>query len=311
MGDIDSLFKEFKRKIEAEKARHHVEPGMTLKHFYLEDKIGQGAIADIFSARNTITGERVSIKAVRADIFVNERREEFIARFKREVNILLDYKHPNLVDIKDYGEDITLFYAMDYIEGKDLFEVIREYRERRKYIAPRRAITMAITIASVLSGMHARGMYHRDLKSENIMVEHPGTEKERFILIDLGLGKIVEQDPGLTGKYDILGTVEFMPPEQLHGEPYDERGDVYSLATILYETLCNRTPFVKTRREIKIELARRKSREETQHLARFNPDVHPKINKVVMKALKKDPDKRYQDCGEFIDALEEAVRYAA
>jgi serine/threonine protein kinase len=379
MGNLDISLE---KRAEEERAKHHVEPGMYLKEYLLQGKIGEGAVANIFSAINTFTKERVSIKAVKADIYVSSRREEHLARFKREVGILSDYHHPNLVDVKYYAEDKTLFYVMDYIEGKDLFEVIDDYRRMKKFIEPRRAIAMAVTIACVLEGLHAKGTYHRDLRSENVMVEYPGTKRERFILIDLGFGKITHQDPGLTGKYDILGTVEFMPPEQLKGKPFDARSDIYSLSTILYEMLCLRTPFVKRYRkkdgtpiefeeftdfeqakryiqekEVPIviktddladgagifavtdenainlakgclersskvvmgigeketiyDLAIRKREEEVPPIAKINPHLHPEITRIVMKGLEKDPDKRSQNCKEFIDALEEAARYAA
>jgi serine/threonine-protein kinase len=316
MGEVN-IFENYrrkqKRKREEKKRIAHVEVGMTLKHYSLEEKIGQGAIAYIFGARNINTGEQVSIKAIRENVFVDPRRDEYIARFEREVKILSDYDHPNLVNIRDYGEDRTLFYVMDYIEGKDLCELISDYRTSERYIGPKRAIAMAITIASVLIGMHKKGTFHRDLKSENVMVEYPGTENERFILIDLGFGKITKGDPELTGKNEILGTLEFMPPEELERKPFDARSDIYSLATVLYETLCNRPPFVrrKSKGETKHEFVKRKLEENTPPITKYNPNIHPEINRVVMRALEKDPDKRPQNCEEFIAALEEVLKHAA
>jgi serine/threonine-protein kinase len=315
MGELDE-FEDLRKRVldDSERAKHHVEPGMTLKHYSLEEKIGEGKVANIFSARNIITGERVSIKAVKARWYVNDKRERHIARFRREVAILLNYHHPNVVRIKDYGEDKTLFYVMDPIDGKDLFELLKDYREQKKHFGEKRAVIMTKKIASALHGMHEMGVLHRDLKPENIMVNHPDTEEEDYILIDLGYGKVEKASLELTGTHDLLGTLEFMAPEYLAGRPYDVRCDVYSLSKIFYEALAGRAPFIQgeiSREEDTDDFIRRIKNAEIPPVTRFNLNVHPEVNVIVMRGVKKDPDDRYQTCNDLVIALEEVKRLAA
>ncbi|MBW2981621.1 serine/threonine protein kinase [Candidatus Woesearchaeota archaeon] len=299
----------YKKRMERRKKIHYVGPGMSLQHYYIEDRIGEGRVANIFVAKDTTTGERVSIKAVRPETYIDRRRDELIERFRREAEILSEYHHPNLINLRYFGEDgRTLFYAFDYIDGRDLSELIRACKKQNKYFGQERAVSMAITIASVLEGLHKKGIFHRDLKSENIMVEDP----DRFILIDLGYSKITEDDPHLTKLGDILGTAEFMPPEELSGKPFDARGDIYSLTTILYEALCNRTPFVlEGGNDSLINLVARKRDKKAPDIKIFNPNLDSKLNVVVMKGLEKDPEKRYQDCEEMITDLEEVQKRIA
>jgi len=298
MGDyVDDII----RKFNQEKRKHEIKVGMTLGgRFFLEEMLESGAVANVFRAKDNGTGEDVAVKVVEFGKYIGS---EGIARFKREAEILSKYHHPNIVNLRYYDKtDRNLFYVMDLIKGKDLYYLIKDEGK----LEPKRAVTMAKKIASALSGMHERAIIHRDVKPENIMVSNPGTKEEDFILIDLGVVKLrYKLAPHLTTTGEFLGTIPFVPPEQIRGLLVDERGDIYSLGAVLYNAVCGKPHFVKKKGEKDTRFMRRILMREPPQPNKLNPRIPIGLNDAILKALAKNPDERYQSCYEFSSALEE------
>lgn len=281
-----------------------------LGNYSFERRLGESGIAVVYKVRDNNSGEHFAIKILN-DNLPSDKRDIFLERFRRETSalfmLLSKYPNLNLVEVVHTAEeDGRPFYVMEFIPGKDLFYVLQE--EGR--LDQARAIRMATSIGDVVSCMHENGLVHRDLKPANIMVTGEG-----YKLIDLGVVRIVyehdkapvlkiyEDKPHLTAKGVILGTIGYIPPEQLLGTPADARGDIYSLGTILYTALSGMTPFEKNDLESDSSIMDRMRTQDPPSLLQVCPGVPPELSDVVAKAMNRNPNERYQTCEEFVDAL--------
>jgi serine/threonine-protein kinase len=216
------------------------------------------------------------------------RNDEFRERFMRESQMAATLQHPNVVTVYDAGEAEGLLYlAMQFIAGTDL----RRLLELEQQLDPARTLSILAQVASALDAAHSRGLVHRDVKPANILVD-----TDRAYLGDFGLTKRFDATGGLTGVGQIVGTVEYLAPEQIEGERVDGRADLYALGCVAYQCLTGRPPHAKNS-DIAILFAHVK--EEPAPLSSLRDDVPEAVDEVMARALAKDPAERHASCREF------------
>jgi len=200
-------------------------------NYIIEEKLGQGGMGIVYKCRDAETGRAAAVKILPRQLAANV---VFLQRFKREVLTLRRLDHPNIVQIYDQGEaDGSFYYAMEFVEGVSLESVL----EKREKMAPARAMSLIRGCAEALEHSHAQGIIHRDVKPANIMLAEDGGVK----LTDFGIAKLLDATR-MTATQGVLGTVEYMSPEQSQGRRVDARSDLYSLGVVLYQCLTSRVP---------------------------------------------------------------------
>jgi len=255
--------------------------------------VGGGAAGDIFRALDQSTGRTAALKFLRS----TASPEEAI-RFRREVAVLAELRHPNVVEYLDHGvwSDGRPFLAMEWLDGEDLGK-----RTRRQPLGMRDAVELVRRAAQALAAVHARGVVHRDLKLSNIfLVKGRGTAIK---VIDFGVVRPAEPDGFTTAPGTIVGTPHYMSPEQARGEAVDPRADVYALGSVLFRLLTGRNVFET---EHVIALLGRLVLEDPPRVASVRFDVSPTLDEVVGRALSRNRDARYPHAGEFARALARA-----
>jgi serine/threonine-protein kinase len=278
------------------KKENALKEGIDFGHYSLVSRIGEGGMGFVFKAVDNYNNDTVAIKILNQERVPEDQRRKFAQRFLREIIILSETPHPNLVPLRDYGEiNSHIFYAMDFIEGRDLRSLIEECP-----LHPKDSVDMAKAIANALSVLHKKGIVHRDLKPENIM---KGNKSERYVLIDLGIAKMLYAQT-LTTMGKLLGTPDYMSPEQVSGLPFDERSDIYALASIHYESLCGQPPLWRHEKETMGSFFRRIREDMPEYIIGINPNVPVNLADFLQKGLAKKPEARYQSCEEYVEALE-------
>ncbi len=258
--------------------------------FTIEARVGSGGMGDIFRGLDRETGQPVAIKLLRPTASPHER-----TRFAREIAILADLRHPNIVQYFGHGtwHDGRLFFAMEWLDGEDLGQ-----RQRRAPLGMRDAVEIVRRSAAAMAAVHARGVVHRDLKLSNIFLIHGrGTAIK---LIDFGVVKPSEPDEYPTERGQIIGTPHFMAPEQARGEPIDARADVYSLGSVLFRLVTGRNVFET---EHVIALLGRLVIEDPPTAASVRFDIPEALDHVIKRAIARSRDERYENGGEFARAL--------
>ena len=259
------------------------------------NRIGSGGMADVYCAEDLQLGRRVALKLLYRRFAEDE---EFVERFRREASSAAGLQHPNVVAVYDRGEfDGTYYIAMEYLEGRSLKQVVRQDGA----LEPDRAIDLVIQILKAARFAHRRGIVHRDIKPHNVIVDDEGRAK----VTDFGIARAGASDMTETGS--IMGTAQYLSPEQAQGHPVDARADLYSIGVVLYELLTGRVPFDA---ESAVTIALKQVSEEPVPPSQLNPAISAQLEDVVTKALQKDPAYRFADADEFIRALE-AVRGVA
>jgi serine/threonine-protein kinase len=231
-----------------------------------------------------------------------------MARLKREASLGMRLEHPNICHIIRLGEteDGLVYVVMPFVEG----EILSDRNQRLGVLPPEMTVNLVRDIAEGLHFAHQLRIVHRDLKPENIMVTHNSDGSERAVVMDFGLAKerrVGAEIQKLTSTGTILGTPEFMSPEQLRGKPLDPRTDVYSLALMTFEMLTGKLPFVgRTQQETMIA----RLRSDPIPLRQMRPELNLSegLEKAIAKALSRDPDGRYPTTLEFAAALENALK---
>ena len=242
--------------------------------------LGQGGVGIVYKARDLELDEVVAIKVLSPDLVKDD--EAVLARFKREINLNRKIKHPNVARMYDFGFSGPYPYiTMEFVPGKDFWTMIHE--EGR--IPPARAIPILRQIARGCAAIHELGIVHRDLKSQNVIVDENGA----VAIVDFGLARW-NLGGGFTLDSIILGTPQYMSPEQASGRPVDARSDIYSIGIIAFEALTGQLPFSG---DSPIAVAMKQINDPVPDLLAKQPDVPPGLRAVVMKALRKDPAKRY------------------
>jgi serine/threonine protein kinase len=239
------------------------------------------------------------------NVLEKKSRAEFLARFRREADAIAALDHVNIMPIYEYGEQGDIAYlVMPYVNGGTLREVL----EQRGILPLDEVVQIIEQAAAALDTAHAQGIIHRDLKPGNMLLHADG----RLLLADFGLAKVLRdlKDPAQSGPSDltstgtIVGTPEYLSPEQGTGRPIDHRSDIYSLGIVLFQMLSGHVPFTGTS---PVAVAIKHALEEPPSLTDLNPMVPPEIEAVVMKALAKEPEDRYNSAGELAEALRKAV----
>jgi serine/threonine-protein kinase len=266
-------------------------PDTVLKDRYrLIRPVGEGGMATVYRAHDSLLGRDVAIKLLHPEY---ERDAPFVQRFVQEAQFAASLgSHPNIVAIYDVGEDNGVhFMVMELVVGRNLKEMIRE---RAPFSVPE-AFSLGKQVASALDFAHRRGLVHRDVKPQNIMVTADGVAK----VTDFGIARSVSATQ-LTRTGIVIGTVHYFSPEQARGESVTPASDIYSLGVILYEMLTAHLPFDA---ENAIGVAMQHIHSEPPSPWDFNPQLPTRAVAVMMRALEKDPQRRYRDAAEFATAL--------
>ncbi|WP_159802034.1 Stk1 family PASTA domain-containing Ser/Thr kinase [Arthrobacter zhaoguopingii] len=266
--------------------------------------IGRGGMADVHLGRDIRLGRSVAIKVLRKDL---ARDPLFQSRFRREAQAVAGLNNPNIVAVYDTGEEEipdrpdhevrVPFIVMEYVEGRTLRDLVRsgELNEQD-------AVRYLAGVLSALEYSHRAGIVHRDIKPANVMV----TPEGRVKVMDFGIARaIADSAATMTQTQAVVGTAQYLSPEQARGETVDARSDLYSAGCLLYELVAGRPPFVG---DSPVSVAYQHVREEPKPASSFNPQVSPALDSVLAKALAKDREDRFQDAASFAAALEDARR---
>ncbi|MFC8422465.1 Stk1 family PASTA domain-containing Ser/Thr kinase [Streptomyces sp. NPDC057236] len=267
------------------------EPRRLGGRYELGPVLGRGGMAEVYHAHDTRLGRQVAVKTLRADL---ARDPSFQARFRREAQSAASLNHPAIVAVYDTGEDyidgVSIPYiVMEYVDGSTLRELLHSGRK----LLPERTLEMTIGILQALEYSHRAGIVHRDIKPANVMLTRNGQVK----VMDFGIARAMG-DSGMTMTQTaaVIGTAQYLSPEQAKGEQVDARSDLYSTGCLLYELLTVRPPFVG---DSPVAVAYQHVREEPQPPSVFDPEITPEMDAIVLKALVKDPDYRYQSADEM------------
>jgi eukaryotic-like serine/threonine-protein kinase len=265
-------------------------PQVLLDRYEVGRLLGAGGMAEVYEGRDRLLARRVAIKV---PLSQHAHDPDFAHRFRREAQAAASLSHPGVVAVYDTGsENGTHFIVMEYVDGRTLKDVIRA--EAPLY--PDRAAEISADVCSALAAAHARGMVHRDVKPANIMLMPDGRVK----LMDLGIARVAAGET-LTQTAAMLGTAQYLSPEQAQGQEVDYRSDLYSLGCCLYEMLTGTVPF---RGATPVAIAYRHVREDPAPPRLLNPDIPPSLEAVCLKAMAKRPEDRYQTAAEFRADLE-------
>jgi serine/threonine-protein kinase len=274
-----------------------VAAGTVVAGLRVESLIGVGAMGAVYLAEDKATGRQVALKLLAPEL---GRDERFRQRFLRESQLAASLDHPHIVPMLASGEDAGVLYlVMAYVDGSDLRELLR--REGR--LEPERALRLLAQIAGALDVAHATGLVHRDVKPGNILVtEEP--EGEHAYVCDFGLARHLSSASSLTTDRGLVGTIDYIPPEQIEGGAIDGRADVYSLGCVLFECLAGMRPFD---RESELSVVFAHLNEPPPRLSDLRPELPTAFDGVFATALAKSPSGRYSTCAELSEAARAAV----
>jgi serine/threonine-protein kinase len=265
--------------------------------YRLEAKLGSGGMSTVYLARDETLDRSVAVKVMHREM---SEQEDQLQRFRQEARAVAKLTHPNVVAVIDAGEDGGHPYIVfEYVKG----ETLKQRIARVGALDTQEAIAYAIEVARGLSVAHARNMVHRDIKPQNVLIDEEGRAK----LTDFGISRQLEQD-GVTATGRVLGTTDYVAPEQAMGKEVDPRSDVYSLGVVLYEMLIGQVPF---HADSQVGVAMKHVNEELPDVQRRRPEASAAVALVVERATAKNPAERYQTVAEMIDDLETALEVEA
>jgi serine/threonine-protein kinase len=265
--------------------------------YRLEAKLGSGGMSTVYLARDTTLDRPVAVKVMHREM--SEQADQ-LERFRQEARAVAKLSHPNVVAVIDAGEDKGHPYIVfEYVEG----ETLKQRINRVGALDAQEALAYAIEVARGLTVAHARRMVHRDIKPQNVLIDSEGRAK----LTDFGISRQLESD-GLTATGRVLGTTDYVSPEQAMGHGVDQRSDVYSLGVLLYEMLTGQVPY---QADSQVGVAMKHVNEEMPDVQQRRPELSAAAALVVERATAKDPGQRYQDVGEMIDDLSTALEVEA
>lgn len=282
-------------------------PRVLNDRYEIGDLLGRGGMADVYKAHDIRLGRTVAIKLLRADV---ARDSHLQARFRREAQAVAGLNFPSIVAVYDTGEHISgdlgrdnahlPYIVMEYVHGKTLRELIRA-----KAITTEQAIEYSMGVLAALDYSHRAGIVHRDIKPANVMVtEDANGVLGQIKVMDFGIARtIADSAATMTQTQTVMGTAQYLSPEQARGESVDARSDLYSAACLLYELLAGRPPFVG---DSPVSVAYQHVRELPPAPSTFNPSLDPALDALLMRALQKDRNHRFQDALSFRRALRAA-----
>ena len=265
--------------------------------YRLEAKLGSGGMSTVYLASDETLDRSVAVKVMHREM---SEQEDQLQRFRQEARAVAKLTHPNVVAVIDAGEDGGHPYIVfEYVKG----ETLKQRISRVGALDTQEAIAYAIEVARGLSVAHARNMVHRDIKPQNVLIDEEGRAK----LTDFGISRQLEQD-GMTATGRVLGTTDYVAPEQAMGRGADPRSDIYSLGVVLYEMLIGQVPF---HADSQVGVAMKHVNEELPDVQRRRPEASAAVALVVERATAKDPGERYQTIGAMIGDLETALEVEA
>ena len=269
------------------------EKGNRIGRYKILEELGRGAMGVVYRAEDPSLDRVVALKTI--SLADAEGRKEYEKRFMLEAKAAGKLTHPNIVTIFDYGEEEDVAYmAMELLEGQDL-----RSRMRREQIPPMEAVEIALQVADGLGFAHEHGVVHRDVKPGNIMLLERGAVK----IMDFGIARMRFADRK-TSTGMVLGTPRYMSPEQISGQPVDQRSDIFSLGTVLYEMLTQTSLFAGQNVD---QIAFNVTTNEPAPPSHKNPELPQILDFIVARALKKEPSVRYQDAYEMAADLRDAL----
>jgi eukaryotic-like serine/threonine-protein kinase len=277
-----------------------LKPGTLAGAYVLKKELASGGGGTVYEALHKILGRRVAVKVLRRQLAASP---QMVARFVQEARAVNMIKHPNIVDVVDFGElpDGRPFHVMELLEGIDLRTILNE---RGRFPAAE-VLEILEPVCSALQAAHDQGIVHRDLKASNIFIMQAG-DKRVVKLLDFGIAKLLHPDAGEGGLTVVgtrLGTSYTMAPEQIRGDAVDTRTDIYALGVVLYHLLTGRYPF---RAETMTDIERQHLEAPAPRPSQAAP-VPPALDTVVLRSMEKSADRRFQSVKAFIEALRDAV----
>jgi beta-lactam-binding protein with PASTA domain/tRNA A-37 threonylcarbamoyl transferase component Bud32 len=261
--------------------------------------LGRGGMAEVHRGRDLRLGREVAVKVLRGDL---ARDPSSQVRFRREAQAAASLNHPAIVAVYDTGEDRTAtgatpYIVMEYVEGETLRDLLR--REGR--LSPERAMSLTADICAALDFSHRNGIVHRDVKPGNVMITPQGTVK----VMDFGIARAVSDSAAtMTSTAAVIGTAQYLSPEQARGEGVDARSDVYSAGCLLYELVTGTPPFTG---DSPVAVAYQHVREDPRTPSSINPAIPPSLDAILLKAMSKNPANRYQSAADMRADLLRAV----
>jgi eukaryotic-like serine/threonine-protein kinase len=276
------------------------EPLLLGGRYDLGEVLGHGGMAEVRIGVDRRLGRTVAVKTLRADLASDPT---FQARFRREAQSAAALNHPSIVAVYDTGEDVGAggqslpYIVMEYVEGRTLRDVLREGRR----LLPERALEITADVCDALEYSHRAGIVHRDIKPANVMLTPNGDVK----VMDFGIARAVaDASSTMTQTAAVIGTAQYLSPEQARGESVDARSDIYSTGCLLYELLTSRPPFVG---DSPVSVAYQHVREEPRPPSMLDPEVSPVADAITLKALQKKPLDRYQSAAEMREDIERGL----
>ena len=274
-------------------------PSVLGERYEIGGVLGRGGMAEVHRGRDLRLGREVAVKVLRQDL---ARDPSSQVRFRREAQAAASLNHPAIVAVYDTGEDRTTtgatpYIVMEYVEGETLRDVLR--REGR--LSPERAMSLAADICAALDFSHRNGIVHRDVKPGNVMITPQGTVK----VMDFGIARAVSDSAAtMTSTAAVIGTAQYLSPEQARGEGVDARSDVYSAGCLLYELATGTPPFTG---DSPVAVAYQHVREDPRTPSSINPEIPPELDAILLKAMSKNPANRYQSAADMRADLLRAI----
>jgi len=275
------------------------QPRLLGGRYELDGIVGRGGMAEVFRARDIRLDRIVGVKTLRDDL---ARDQTFQARFRREAQSAASLNHPSIVAVYDTGEDMAgttpvPYIVMEFVDGRTLRDLLRDDRR----LLPERAAEITDGVLRALDYSHRNGIVHRDIKPGNVMLTRSGDVK----VMDFGIARAVsDSQMTMTQTAQVIGTAQYLSPEQARGERVDARSDLYSTGCLLYELLTGRPPFTG---DSPVAIAYQHVKEEPLPPSQVDPEVPAWADAIVLKAMQKDPGDRYQSAGEMRNDIQRAL----
>ena len=268
--------------------------GKTIGKYQIVEHLGRGGMAEVYKAHQPALDRHVAIKLMHS--FLAEDKN-FLSRFQREARAVAQLRHPNIVQLYDFDVTDGIYYymVMEFIDGYTLKAKLQELADNNETLPADEAIRIAQDVAHALSYAHSRAMVHRDIKPSNVMLN----QEEQVILTDFGIAKILS-NPRYTISEGMTGTPSYISPEQGLGEPGDARSDLYSLGTMFFQMVTGRLPYEA---DSAIAVVLQHINDPLSLPSLLNPALPPEVDRIILRAMAKNPNDRYQTADEFIEHL--------